>query len=369
MLIVQIVPKLPPAIGGVEDYALILARRLRSDFGIDTHFLVGDLSWEGEEKIEGFGVTRISQRNATSLLSSLPPNTDKILLHYVGYGYAKRGCPLWLIEGLERWRSQSQERFLVTMFHEVYAAGRPFWTSAFWLFPLQKNLASRLVKLCDRALTSVQLYAEILTLLSQGKHSHIPSLPVFSNVGEPLEVEPLTARKRQLVVFGGRSKRLQAYQQAATLNKVCQLLDLETILDIGTPTNLDFSTISRIPVREMGKLSAAEISRLMLDSVAGFFVNRPELLAKSTIFAAYCAHGLVPVNAYSNPQSTDGKEAEKSSWIPELEPKTLKIAKKVHSEPKVVFQEIANNAFSSYHKHDLSTHAQKFATYFFSDDR
>jgi hypothetical protein len=43
----QIIPRLPPAIDGVGDYALSLARQLRHDYDIDTHFIIGvsGISW------------------------------------------------------------------------------------------------------------------------------------------------------------------------------------------------------------------------------------------------------------------------------------------------------------------------------------
>jgi hypothetical protein len=54
MNILQIVPRLPPAIDGVGDYALNLARQLRQDFSIHTHFLVCDPNWNGKTELEGF---------------------------------------------------------------------------------------------------------------------------------------------------------------------------------------------------------------------------------------------------------------------------------------------------------------------------
>ena len=47
--IIQIVPKLPPAIDGLGDYALNIARQLYKDFGVKTHFVVGDPAWVGAE--------------------------------------------------------------------------------------------------------------------------------------------------------------------------------------------------------------------------------------------------------------------------------------------------------------------------------
>ena len=45
------VPRLPPAIDGVGDYALNLARQLRKDFNIQTHFIVGNSTWKCAENL------------------------------------------------------------------------------------------------------------------------------------------------------------------------------------------------------------------------------------------------------------------------------------------------------------------------------
>ncbi len=42
----SIVPRLPPAIDDVGDYALNLARQLRKDFNVPTHFIVGNPTWQ-----------------------------------------------------------------------------------------------------------------------------------------------------------------------------------------------------------------------------------------------------------------------------------------------------------------------------------
>ena len=53
MIIIQIVPRLPPSVDGLGDYALSLAFQMRQDFGIETHFIVGDQKWVGDAHIEG----------------------------------------------------------------------------------------------------------------------------------------------------------------------------------------------------------------------------------------------------------------------------------------------------------------------------
>ena len=156
MVIIQIVPRLFPAIDGLGDYALNLARQLRKDFNIETHFIVGDPSWSGLSQLQEFPVSQVtvqSPNNLQSLLSHRTSSITTVLLHYVGYGYAKRGCPLWLVDGLRHWRSEGNNRKLVTMFHELYAFGPP-WTSSFWLSPLQRKLAARLAQMSNCCITS-----------------------------------------------------------------------------------------------------------------------------------------------------------------------------------------------------------------------
>jgi hypothetical protein len=94
-IIFQIVPQLPPAIDGVGDYALNLASQLRCDHALETEFMVCDPTWQGESEIEGFPVHKLNSRSSTDLIAQLNQlQATTVLLHYVGYGYAKRGCPI-----------------------------------------------------------------------------------------------------------------------------------------------------------------------------------------------------------------------------------------------------------------------------------
>ena len=101
--VISIVPRLPKAIDGVGDYALNLARQLRKDFNIQTQFIVGNPEWKGELEIEGFSISQVIDSNSNQLTALLEcDRTSPVLLHYVGYGYAKRGCPVWLVDGIQR---------------------------------------------------------------------------------------------------------------------------------------------------------------------------------------------------------------------------------------------------------------------------
>jgi hypothetical protein len=352
MRVTTIITSLPPAIDGVGDYALHLARRLRQNFDIETDFIVGDPKWAGARQIEGFAIAQVSACSANALLSVLPSESaTPVLLHYVGYGYAKRGCPIWLVDGLQRWQGANIERSLVTMFHEVYAYGRPPWTSSFWLSPLQRNLAARLAKLSDRTLTSRQGYAKLLYELSLGKQTQIPALPVFSTIGEPEQVLPLAQRKPRVVVFGSPSNRLRVYRESfAQLSQICQCLGIEEIWDVGPSVSLGLSSVNGVPIVELGQQSATEISNILLNSLAGFFDYHPDYLGKSTIFAAYCAHGLLPISPRYSTLPLDGLEGGKHYWMPD-DPK-----------PRHELQAIATNAHAWYQSHNLPIHAKTFAS-------
>jgi hypothetical protein len=351
--VISIVPRLPPAIDGVGDYALNLARQLRKDFNIQTHFIVGDTTWTGAAQIEGFAIMQISDRSSDALVNLLSTDrSSSILLHYVGYGYAQRGCPVWLVDGLQRWKSLFPKRSLVTMFHEIAASG-PIWTSAFWLSSLQRNLAARLAQMSDPCITSKQSYGKLLYRLNPTKQTEINCLPVFSNIGEPEYLPTLSERSQRLVVFGSRNARLQVYNQCLkALEKTCQNLKIKEILDIGVATGLELTEIRGIPIIERGVDEAQEISKILQDSIAGFLnFPPPEYLAKSTIFAAYCAHRVIPCMIISSKIPIDGLEKDKHYWSVDEHSNKLSIQQG---------QCIADNAYTWYKTHSLSMQAKIF---------
>ncbi|MFB2833816.1 hypothetical protein [Floridanema evergladense] len=363
MQIISIVSGLPPAIDGVGDYALNLARQLRKDFAINTDFIIGNTNWVGESEIEGFSVRKVNDRTISTLLSLLnhnsPPSTT-ILLHYVSYAYAKRGCPFWLIDGLQKWRNAQSDRTLVTMFHELYTSS-PILSSSFWLSPIQNHLASRLSRLSDRCITSKQIYANLLYKLSLGQQSQVPTLPVFSNIGEPEQVPPLAKRSRKLVVFGGSSTRQRVYQRSLTaLGNTCQELGIEEIIDIGPPIGLEISEIKGVPVVAMGKTAAVEVSAILSSAIVGFFDYPLDYLAKSTIFAAYCAHRMIPIGTFYTAESMDGLEAGKHYWLADCPSDKLSLE---------LGQAIADNAYTWYQNHNLSQQAKTFAAYLMKDKK
>jgi hypothetical protein len=362
--VIAIVPKLPPAINGVGDYALNIALQLRKDFNIQTHFIVGSPDWIGAAEIEGFTVSQVNSLSSDALMFALS-NVDSterdhtpVLLHYVGYGYAVRGYPKWLVDGLKHWKSTNAGRSLVTMFHEIYASG-PIWTSTFWLSSLQKRLATNLAILSDSCLTSKQLYSSIIKEMSHGKHEKVLCLPVFSNVGEPDQLPlNLSERDRRLVIFGGIANRVRVYQESQqALNNICQRFDIHEICDVGITTGITPHSIGKTPIIEMGQQPSDQISKILSCSFAGFFNYNPAFLAKSTIFSAYCAHRLLPISAMSNSVETDGIIAGQHYWSdnPSL------------SANEADIQLIADNAYNWYQSHNLLCQANTYKMTIFQD--
>ena len=293
MRLAHVVPHLPPEIDGVGGYAAALARGLAGS-GVTSRFLVAAPGWAGDGRGAG---TPIGERSAPHLLRLLAAGgADALLVHYANYGYQRRGCPCWLVEAACRWRAARPSRRLVTFFHEVYASGPP-WRSSFWLSPVQRRLAARLLRASDGAATSLGLYGRMLA--RWGPRQQVRVMPVFSAVGEPEATPALAARPRRLLVFGGPGNRRRAYgERRGSLALACAALAIEEIVDLGPPIELLPARVEGVPVRALGTRSEEEVGQVLLGSYAGFLSYPPSFLAKSTVFAAYCAHGMLPVCAW-----------------------------------------------------------------------
>jgi hypothetical protein len=365
MVTIQIVPRLFPSIDGVGDYALSLAHRLNRDFNIKTHFLVGDPKWRGDQEVDGFKISQLSKRTSKELISTLKDIREvssSIILQYVGGGYAKRACPVWLVDGLEKHISSYPKIKLTTMFHETYGSGPPYygqdppWISAFWLSPLQKNIASRLTLLSDLSVTSREHFRDQLIHLTRGQKNSITVAPVFSNVGEAPHLSPLKHRNSVLVLFGSSRSRARVYEQFSDeIRNACKMLEIEKIYDIGPSTGLNVTEFSNIPVVVLGEKTASEIGEILLSSRAGILNYHPEFLAKSGMYAAYSAYGLIPIVASSNIVRVDGMDslhAGKHYWPIDSVVEGLNLE---------MGQMIANNAYAWYQAHNLAAHAQIFA--------
>jgi Glycosyltransferase Family 4 len=292
--LIQIVPELPPAVGGVGDYALLLADEL-GRLGLETTFVVPEpqhqMQLEHPRDLPEVSAVLPRPDALAQRLQVLRP--DVVLLHYSGYGFAKRGAPLWLARGLRRWKRRAPAARLVVMFHELWASGPP-WTSSFWTSPLQRALAAGVLRLADTYLTNTDLCARHLQRLAP--HRSPPAvLPVLSNVGEPDDPRPLEAREPLAVVFGLPGMRVRVYRNFEAFLPTLRTAGIEAILDIGPPLDRRATDGLALPVTRWGYLEPSAASELILSARFGLLDYPLQLAAKSGIFAAYAAHGLVPL--------------------------------------------------------------------------
>ncbi len=282
--ILQIVPRAPGSREGVGDYAQTLAKGLRQTSGAETTFIAAHPA------------------KGTDILSPLSAISDEewrrhpataIVLHYVNYGYHPRGVPWWLPKKLDRIQQLTGGR-LITIFHELYASGS--WRqSAFWLRPLQKRIARALAQRSTACIVSSATLAEQLHQLAPA--ARVIVRPVVSNFGEPaLSPDQIAARDPQRwVICGGTElvrRSLRSFL-AAVPGKVelfvvggAECTELRQQLDDAHYLpNVDAKVASDI---------LASCAFGWIDYFTHADVPTAAVL-KSTAFAAYCAHAVIPV--------------------------------------------------------------------------
>jgi hypothetical protein len=330
---VHIVPYLPPQSSGVGDYATLVGRRMEEIGGVTCGYVAAgvnavDLPNDGEHVRNVTGrcepkalwqaVEELADENEPSPGPTRPSSPQAslrrkgnltVVLHYSGYGYDRNGAPAWLADALGQ-RSSGRAAHVVSYFHELYATGRP-WQRAFWYSARQRRVAIEIAELSDFVLTNREQSARWLEEQTSRPVGSVASLPVPSNVGEPNFVPDYDSRPRRAVVFGDvplRAKLLN-YDARAVVHVLCTL-GIKDLVDIGRHFTFDEGSFARagIAVKRLGYLDAAEIGRELLQCRVGLIHYPLSFVAKSSTFAAYAAHGVVPVVRADDFQSADGVE-------------------------------------------------------------
>lgn len=314
MSLLQILPRLPGARDGVGDYALNLARVLAKEHEITTVFAVGEKTSgtaAGDFKI-------VSLRSFTAEPASLARDCDHVLLHYVNYGYQPRGVPFWLARWTKQRRAALRGRWL-TLFHELYASAPP-WKSAFWLQPWQKRIARQISEVSDHAIVSNNVAREQLRALNS--HLPISMHAVPSNFGEPsLTLAGLERRDpHRWVICGGAALIARSLRSfAAGRDLVPEEFRPRGLLvlggrDSGAIRSI-LATLHDLEITYRPEIPAARASEFLSTSVFGWidYFDRSDIpsvvILKSSSFAAYCAHGIVPV--FPHPGSPIAAEEDK----------------------------------------------------------
>lgn len=349
--LLQIVPRLPPDSDGVGDYARLLAQQLFQDHAINTEFVVFYHSDQTPEKTDGFRTHRLPAHAVDNFLSLIPKDISGIILHYSNYPYlqGKLDSPAWLVEALTKIVPTIP---LVVMFHELPTLK---WKHIRVLNPVQSVVSKRLAQLATAVITDSHHFK---IHLEKWTKSAVTCIPDFSTIGEPNAetVLPLSARQSRLIIFGG-SDRIRAYKNLDLIVETCKALNISEICDIGRPQNIDPNSFEGITFTEMGFQPAEVVRSRLLNSVAGLmdYSRFPGDLGKSSVFAAFCAHGLMPLCTEYNPSEPDGVFVGKQYAI---------AGSQLIGQSPQQRQNIANQAREWYCGHRLAINAELFASHF-----
>jgi hypothetical protein len=293
MRLIQVVPRIGPW-DGVGDYAVRLAESMVERHGVSSTFIEAGERQSGAEASKlPFEVRGCTRREFTTTLAKAGAGDAGVLLHYVGYGYAARGAPLWLARAIARTRRDLGFR-LGVVFHELYATGPP-WNSSFWLSELQKHVTRRLATECDYAVLTREESLKWLQGAGSlaGKVARV--LPMASTVGEPVDSIPVSERPGVMVVWGSAVMKQAVYGRCwPAVVSACRDRGISQVVDVGEPFAGQPRT-DEVEVQARGRLPAPELSGILKRARLGLVVYPASFLAKSTLFAAYAAHGVVPL--------------------------------------------------------------------------
>jgi hypothetical protein len=299
--VLQIVPHLPGTFDGVGDYALNLADALSADHGIRTTFLVA-------------AKTSVTSRNGYTVISGvdardcqeLARDHEHVILHYVNYGYQARGVPFSLRAFVKQFRPKLRGRW-VTTFHELYASGPP-WKSAFWLHPFQVRIAHDMLNASSACVVSNAPIEAAIHAYDPEKKVHL--VPVMSNFGEPELTDLGTASPRRWAVCGGTALIARSLRLFEHLHPLIPADFSPEHIDVvgGREDTAIAAALDRLKrshphlavhhYPEVGVELASEVLRQSSFGWIDYFGAGkvwPEMLLKSTAFAALCAHGVIPV--------------------------------------------------------------------------
>jgi hypothetical protein len=294
--LLQIVPKVPGGIDGVGDYALTIAQRVRDELGCDTIFTT--FKTTSPINVAGFEILPLDR-----LLEVPAAKFDHVLLHYVNYGFQKRGVPFRLLSILRRLREQHRGR-MATVFHELYASGPP-WGSAFWLQPLQIDLAKSVARLTDVCLVSSDNFRRELRRLVP--HAEIHLHPIPSGIGEPALLSDQIANRdpHRWAIFGGTGLSERSLRSFARIrSRIPDSIAPRNLFVLGgeeNPATRALLVDLEIETTYRPRIAATEASEILRTCSFAWldYFHRPDVetvvLLKSSAFASLCAHAVITV--------------------------------------------------------------------------
>lgn len=180
MQLLQVIPRLPPPICGVADYAISLARPLRDLHRCESRFISASPLRVQNAGHVGFPVEFLPRHTPSALREAVlrHPSTSGVLLQYSGYGFAPRGAPVWLVRALSQLKKSGRLPPLHVMFHELWFRGK-ITNSSFWNWPLQRWGVGKLCSLASTITTNREVFAHQLGSVLQRSQSKVGILSLI----------------------------------------------------------------------------------------------------------------------------------------------------------------------------------------------
>ena len=305
----HIVPGVPPTVNGLSEYCYELWKHWPQPRP-EWHCLAAQVPEEAHSLWPQVEIAHFDL-NRDSLLNALESaGARDVVLHYVGYAYHPKGVPLWLPKALQSWKQHHQSgAHLTVMFHELYAKGSWRRTS-FWLSPVAKHIMKDLAQLADKWVTSCPDYVEQINReTSTGVKGTL--IPVGANIkpAETLTRLPwnlASGKKLKVVFFGMVGTRLWSLQcHENLLREMCEqkLVEQITLLGKKDESSRFYGEIKALKSKigfdhlwnESYDCSLKQISEILSVNDLGFVSNEPGNISKSLVYAALCAHSVLPV--------------------------------------------------------------------------
>ncbi|TLD68423.1 glycosyltransferase [Phragmitibacter flavus] len=292
----MIAPQLPPAVCGIGDYTtrlvaawpgdekfcFLLARGVEESRAVFPGQVV-----EGFE-LSGDGLEAALDRVGASL----------VMMQYSGFGFDRRGCPLWMPDAFERWQAKGRGRRLAIMFHELWSL-RPWWDPRVLRMRAHRHSVRRLVALSESVFTNTEGYAGWLRQF--GLKTPVTVAPVGSNVSVSSSASSGKVRERGvMVVFGKQGTRLMSLRpMLAGLQRLSEAGRLKKLVILGgsddggrAERELLKEVLPLEQVEATGFVEEGELSAILDGAEFGISGQDWSSVEKSTTFMAYAAHGL-----------------------------------------------------------------------------
>ncbi len=300
-----VVPCLPPNVDGVFDFALKLAQGLRDHHSIEnTAFYSFTESEREDSKIDGFETFSQKSDNTIPLHDLLPRDIDRIIIQISNWPYLtdkyKVRIPQAFVDQLTKFIATRSLR-AISIFHEIPTVK---YKRFFSFNPLQERFSKQLAEASTHIITNNATFEN--RLLSYG-YSTVKNINNFSNIGELDTPRPTSTRASKLVIFGG-SDRLRLYRdQRPLIEKAMYAFNIDKITDIGTPLQWNTIDTSKLNIDKLGYVDTQTVSNQLSEAKVGLFdySRFPGCLGKSGVFAAYKAHGVLPITAADTNKNMD----------------------------------------------------------------